>query len=108
MVDGPHGPLHKVKGGAIKLAKETGAPIVPVHWFSPQKTFITLPSWDKMKTPLGHCNIINIYGEPINVAPDDNEKEIAKKIKFSLEELKKLAPVEYQKAKEQKLWKRKK
>lgn len=108
MVDGPHGPLHKVKGGAIKLAKETGAPIVPVHWFSPQKTFITLPSWDKMKTPLGHCNIINIYGEPIYVAPDDNEKEIAKKIKFSLEELKKLAPVEYQKAKEQKLWKRKK
>ena len=32
MVDGPRGPLHKVKGGAIKLAKETGAPIIPMHW----------------------------------------------------------------------------
>lgn len=37
MVDGPNGPLHKVKNGAIKLAQMSGAPIVPAHWYSPQK-----------------------------------------------------------------------
>ncbi len=108
MIDGPHGPLHKVKGGVIKLAKETGAPIIPMHWFSSQKTFITLPSWDKMKTPLGHCNIINLYGKPIYVKPDTDDKEIAEQIKSSLAELEKRAPEEYKKAKEQKLWKKRK
>lgn len=108
MVDGPRGPLHKVKGGAIKLAKETGTPIIPMHWYSPQKSFVSLPSWDKMKIPFGFCNIINLYGEPIYVNKDDDEKEVAQRIKASLEELEKRAPEEYIKAKKLKLWKKKK
>ena len=108
MVDGPRGPLHKVKGGAIKLAKETGAPIVPMHWYSPEKTFISLPSWDKMKTPLGLCHIINIYGEPIYVKPEDDETEAAKRVKASFEDIERRAPGEFQKAKKLKLWKKRK
>ena len=107
MIDGPRGPLHKVKGGAIKLAKETGAPIIPVHWYSAEKTFITLPSWDKMKTPFGNCHIINLYGNPIYVKPEDDEAEIAERIKASLEDLEKRAPEEFIKAKKLKLWKKK-
>ena len=108
MIDGPHGPLHKVKGGAIKLAKETGAPIVPMHWYSEEKTFITLPSWDKMKTPLGNCHIINLYGEPIYVNNEDSNEEIAERIKNSLANLEKCAPEEFKKAKKLKLWKKRK
>ncbi len=111
MVDGPHGPLHKVKNGAIKIAQMSGAPIVPSYWYSPQKTFISLPSWDKMKTPLGFCNILNIYGEPVYVKPDATEEDINKvkeKIKASLEELEKKAPELYNEAKKQGLWKKKK
>lgn len=108
MVDGPHGPLHKIKGGAIKLAKSTGAPIIPMHWYSAEKTFITLPSWDKMKTPLGNCHIINLYGEPIYVSENDDEKEIANRIKESLEDLERRAPEEFEKAKKLKLWKKRK
>ena len=108
MVDGPRGPLHKVKGGAIKLAKETGAPIVPMHWYSPEKTFISLPSWDKMKTPLGLCHIINIYGDPIYVNPEDDEAEVAQRVKASFEDIEKRAPEEFQKAKKLKLWKKRK
>lgn len=106
MVDGPHGPLHKVKGGAIKLAKETGAPIVPMHWYSAEKTFITLPSWDKMKTPLGNCHIINLYGEPIYVNKNDDDNDIAEQIKLSIEDLERRAPEEFVKAKKLKLWKK--
>lgn len=106
MVDGPHGPLHKVKKGAYTLAKETGAPIVPVHWYSKEKTFITLPSWDKMKTPFGRCNIINIYGEPIYVKPEDSEEDVAQRLKAALFDLEKRAPEEFQKAKKLKLWKK--
>ena len=111
MVDGPHGPLHKVKNGAVKLAQMSGAPIIPSHWYSPQKTFISLPSWDKMKTPFGKCKILNLYGEPIYVKADATNEELAEareNIKKQLLELEEKAPEIYNEAKKQKLWDKKK
>lgn len=110
MVDGPHGPLHKVKNGAVKLAQISGAPIVPAHWYSPQKTFINLPSWDKMKTPLGDCKILNLYGEPIYVnenATDEELSEAKENIRTQLLNLEAKAPEIYNEAKKQKLWNKK-
>ncbi len=106
MVDGPRGPLHKVKKGVVTIAKETGAPIVPMMWYSEQKIFISLPSWDKMRYPIAPCNLINIYGEPIYVKPEDDDNEVREKIANALLELEKIAPEEYKKAKEQGLWKK--
>lgn len=111
MVDGPSGPLHKVKNGVIKVAQMTGAPIVPAHWYSPQKTFISLPSWDKMKTPLGYCKILNTYAKPIYVKQDASDEELAAikdQIKTSLEQLELDAPKMYEEAKKNKLWNKKK
>lgn len=109
MVDGPRGPLHKVKSGVVKLAQKTGAPIIPAHWYSPQKTFITLPSWDKMRTPFGDCKILNLYGDPIYVKPDATDEEILKvkeEIKNQLFALEAKAPELYKEAKKNKLWKK--
>lgn len=109
MVDGPHGPLYKVKNGVLKLAQKTGAPIIPVHWYSSQLTFITLPSWDKMKTPFGDCNILNVYGEPIYLKPDATSEELEqarKNIKDQLFALEKKAPELYKEAVKNKLWKK--
>lgn len=111
MVDGPSGPLHKVKNGAIKLAQMSGAPIVPAHWYSPQKTFISLPSWDKMKTPFGDCKIINLYGTPVYVKQDASDEELSsakENIRTQLLELEAKAPEIYEEAKKQKLWEKKK
>lgn len=108
MVDGPRGPLHKVKHGIITIAKETGAPIIPMFWYSPQRTFLKLPSWDKMTTPLFFCDLINLYGEPIYVNKEDDAKEVAQKIELALKDLEERAPEEYKKAKKLKLWKKRK
>lgn len=111
MIDGPSGPLHKVKNGAIKLAQMSGAPIIPAFWYSPQKTFVSLPSWDKMKTPLGDCNILNLYGEPIYVTKDASNEELAQireNVKIALLDLEAKAPEIYNEAKKQKQWKKKK
>lgn len=110
MVDGPHGPLHKVKNGVVKLAQMSGAPIIPAHWYSPQKTFISLPSWDKMKTPFGNCNILNLYGNPVYVKHDATDKELAdakENIRTQLLELQNKAVEIYKEAKIQKLWDKK-
>ena len=111
MVDGPHGPLRKVKNGAVKLAQMSGAPIVPAHWYSPQKTFINLPSWDKMTTPLGDCKILNLYGEPIYVNENATDEELSaakENIRTQLLNLEAKAPEIYNEAKKQKLWDKKK
>ena len=109
MVDGPNGPLHKIKNGVIKLAQKTGAPIVTANWYSPQKTFIDLPSWDKMKTPLGSCNIINTYGKPIYISENASDEEITRtkeEIKRQLFELEEDAPKIYEEAQKLNLWKK--
>lgn len=106
MVDGPRGPLHSVKSGAICLARESGVPIVPVVWYSPNFTFVKFPSWDKMTSPFGPCWLLNLYGEPIYVN-DKTDEEVAEQIKDSMLNLEKIAPEKYKEAKKLKLWKKK-
>ncbi len=79
MVDGPSGPNRKVKNGVIKIAQMSGAPIIPVIWYSPDLPFLTLPTWDKFTYPFGYTRLINLYGEPIYVAADADEKVIKDK-----------------------------
>lgn len=107
MVDGPRGPVHKVKSGAIVLAREAGVPIVPVHWYSPDLTFVRFPSWDKMSSPIGPCRLINLYGAPISTEGKTDE-QVAQEIKDSLFNLENIAPEKYKEAKKQKLWRKKK
>lgn len=109
-VDGPRGPLHNVKNGAIRLAKMSGAPIVPVAWYCPQWNFVPLPSWDKMTAPIGDCKIVNLYGEPIYVSKDithEEEAEVRQCLKASLEELQKRLPEVHREAKKNNLWSKK-
>ena len=109
MVDGPKGPLHSVKNGAVKLAQKTGAPIIPAFWYSPDKTFISLPSWDKIKLPIGFCKILNIYGKPIYVKQelsDEDIKSIKEEIRNQIFELEKNAPIYFDEANKNNLWKK--
>lgn len=107
MVDGPRGPLHKVKPGVVVLAREANVPIVPIHWYSPNFTFVKFPSWDKMTSPIGPCWLLNMYGDPIYTEGKTDE-QVAKEIRDSLLELERTAPEKYKEAKKLKLWKRKK
>lgn len=85
-VDGPSGPLHQVKNGVIKIAKLTGAPIIPVVWYSKSKFLGSLQTWDKLKIPLWFLKSTNIYGDPIYV-PETATKEEENKIKKHLKKV---------------------
>ena len=61
-VDGPRGPRHKSKKGAIWISVRTGRPIVPIRTFFKQK--ITFNSWDRFQLPLPFSKITIVYGEP--------------------------------------------
>ncbi len=77
MVDGPRGPKGKVKDGIINIAKLSGVPIVPVAWYSKSRLFFELNTWDKFKVPIGPCQTVALYGEPIYI-PSELTKEETK------------------------------
>ena len=110
MVDGPRGPVHVVKDGAIKIAKLSGVPIVPVVWYSSNFNLVKFKSWDRLQVPLLDVRLINLYGEPIYV-PSDGDDESDEKYRKLLEDrlldLVKKAPEEYNKVYWHGLWKRK-
>ena len=109
MVDGPKGPAKVVKDGVVKIAKKSGVPIVPVYWYSPNFTFLKFPSWDKFRIPCLWTKLINIYGEPIYVNPDndkDEDEEIRLKVQRSLENLEKAAPKAHKEVFRFGLWKK--
>lgn len=111
MVDGPNGPLHNVKNGVIRLAKMSGAPIVPVAWYCPQWNFFKLPSWDRMTAPVCDAKIVNLYGEPIYIPkdlPQEEEINYRNQIKQSLEDLQARLPEVCKEAKKNKVWSKKK
>lgn len=111
MVDGPSGPALKAKEGVVKIAKLSGAPIVPVTWYSPSPSFLRLPSWDKFTYPLGYTRLVNLYGEPIYVNADntdEQDEEIRLQLENALKELDEKIPEVYREVYKFRLWPTKK
>lgn len=101
MVDGPTGPYHEVKNGVIKVAKHTGGAIIPMIWYSPNKSLLRLPTWDKFRIPIGFTKIVNLYGSPIYVPENstpEQDKEIREQLKQALLDLEAKAPEAFKEA----------
>ena len=98
MVDGPAGPYHEIKNGVVKVAKHTGAAVIPMTWYSPSPTLLKLPSWDKFEIPIGPTPLVNLYGEPLYLKEDATKEEdnrFKEQLKQALLELEKKAPEAY-------------
>lgn len=65
--DGPRGPRYQVQPGIVAIAKQTGAPILPVTYSAQWKK--VLGSWDGFVIPLPFSRVVVVYGEPIYVPP---------------------------------------
>ncbi|MBO4311999.1 MAG: lysophospholipid acyltransferase family protein [Desulfovibrionaceae bacterium] len=83
-VDGPKGPRHKAKPGAIWLAAQTGRPIIPVRTFmSRAKVF---SSWDRFQLPLPFSAMHTYYGDPWFPQADPNSPASLRRACRELEE----------------------
>ena len=69
-VDGPAGPRHKAKEGALFLANRTNARIMPVRIY--QRHAIYCPTWDRFQIPLPFSRVDIRFGH----AWDEGRKEI--------------------------------
>ncbi len=61
-VDGPKGPRHQAKEGALALARNAGAWVVPVRIF--MHPALKFHSWDRFQVPLPFARVIIAYGQP--------------------------------------------
>lgn len=62
--DGPTGPIHKMKAGAVVAAKKTNVPLLLVGIGCSKK--IVLKSWDKFEIPLPFSKVKVKYSDAIN------------------------------------------
>jgi lysophospholipid acyltransferase (LPLAT)-like uncharacterized protein len=63
--DGPRGPRHVAKAGAVLLAQFAEVPIVPLA-FAAERVY-TLRSWDRMVIPRPRSRVAVVIGEPRRV-----------------------------------------
>ncbi len=73
-LDGPRGPAREAKMGAIIIARETGAPMIPVLWGCDRAWVFN--SWDRYMLPKPFAKIYFKHGEPIYVPPDATREEM--------------------------------
>ena len=72
--DGPRGPRRQAKIGIIKLASETGSPIIPIAIAA--NRYIRLNSWDRLFIilPFSKCSLV--YHEPFDVPQNSDFKTL--------------------------------
>ncbi len=67
-VDGPRGPRHRAKPGAVFLACRLGAPVVPIRLFMDRAA--TFQSWDRFQLPLPFSRVTMVCGDAWNPEAD--------------------------------------
>lgn len=83
-VDGPRGPRHVVKDGAIHLASRTGAHIMPVR-VSMHRAHVFQKAWDKFQLPWPFAKCRIVFGQDYAVPRNLDEAEIVQE-RLRLEE----------------------
>jgi lysophospholipid acyltransferase (LPLAT)-like uncharacterized protein len=81
-VDGPRGPRHEVKEGAIKLAQITGAPLIGMVAI-PHRCY-RFKSWDRMFFPVPFSRITVHFLTPQFVAPDEDPIEACARLREAM------------------------
>ena len=76
-VDGPRGPIYKVKDGVCSLAKNTECPILPVG-VKIDKAFVFKKSWNKALLPKPFSTVRILFGKPISIPKDADRKDMHK------------------------------
>jgi lysophospholipid acyltransferase (LPLAT)-like uncharacterized protein len=84
-IDGPRGPIYRVKPGPIFLVQKTGLPLVTFH-IQPQH-FWELNSWDRFRIPKPFTKAVVKMGRLLDFHPDDPPEECLEALQAELDRL---------------------
>jgi len=74
LADGPLGPARVAKIGAVIMAHEAQAPLIPLTWGADRCWIIN--SWDRFLMPKPFARIVIHYPEPIWISPSADKEEL--------------------------------
>lgn len=74
--DGPKGPMYQVQPGIIKLASQTGLPIVPVC-IEYENCWRLNKAWDRYAIPKPCSNVNILWKKRIPIPPDVTDDQVA-------------------------------
>ncbi len=72
--DSPPGPRMRAKNGVAVLARLAGVPVIPASYSCTRRR--VLGTWDRLVVPLPFSRGVFLWGKPIHVAADADEKDI--------------------------------
>jgi lysophospholipid acyltransferase (LPLAT)-like uncharacterized protein len=84
--DGPKGPKEEIKEGVMYLAQKLKVPILPIT-NAQSNRLVFKKSWDQFQVPLPFGRSVVVYGEPIEVGPEDDLKAKAAELKLALDRI---------------------
>ncbi|CCK81786.1 MULTISPECIES: lysophospholipid acyltransferase family protein [Desulfobacula] len=73
ILDGPTGPIGKVKAGVIKIALETNALVVPFYTHAEHAWFFN--SWDRFMLPKPFSKVVLTFGNELQFSKADTPEE---------------------------------
>jgi lysophospholipid acyltransferase (LPLAT)-like uncharacterized protein len=78
-IDGPRGPRHVAKAGAVMVAKTTGAPLICFH-VRPARAWVFSRSWDRTEIPRPFSRVALFVAPAVRVPRDADDTEQARKL----------------------------
>ena len=80
--DGPRGPRQRLQPGALRLARLSGAPLIPCAFAVSRRK--TIGSWDQTVLPGWFGRGVILWGEPVVIARDTPDAEL-ERVRVELE-----------------------
>lgn len=87
-IDGPRGPAHQPKAGALRIASDLGFRLIPISVSGSPKRVVE-KRWDKHEIPLPFARVRIAVGEPLDVPkniPMENLPEWQDRLRARIEE----------------------
>lgn len=84
-VDGPKGPARVVQPGVVRLARLTGAWILPITFSSAWPIF--LKSWDRHLIPKPFSRNFVLYGEPFRIGAEMSDRSALSRIAGAIDDI---------------------
>ncbi len=91
-VDGPRGPLHRVKPGVLYLAQKLALPVWPVV-VATRGHRLTHP-WDRYLLPRPFAKVVVLTGSPVYVARDDALDQACEALEWVMNDLERQAQMQ--------------
>ena len=84
--DGPRGPRHQIKPGALFACQQCGSPIIPIVYAASRQS--CLSSWDQFRIPLPFSKVFFSFLEPISCPESGDLDQLQSQIeqRMALEE----------------------